>query len=122
MQLQTAAHNRSPGKLALLTECSDGERAPDARGSFAGFMDQVCTGPLRNRTSGIVPCGLALDRAHGPHFGGGSKSIGVVSIVHGDGADARRVLVDLGARRAAFEIPAGGAAAVEIDTTHSTHR
>ncbi len=120
MQLQTAVHNRSPGKLALLTECSDGERAPDHRESFAGFMDRVGVGPLRNRTSGIVLSRLALDRAHGPHLGGNSQSICAVSIAHGDGADARRVLVDLGARHAAFEIPAGGAATVEIDTTPHT--
>ena len=72
MQLQTAVHNRSPGKLALLTECSDGERAPDDRDSFAGFMDPVCVGPLRERTSGTVHGGWRWI-ARGPHRGGGSQ-------------------------------------------------
>lgn len=171
---QTEVHDRFPDKLALLTECSDGEWAPDDRESLARFMNQVFVGPLRNWASGIVLWSLALDRAHGPHLGGCSKCIGIVTIRRADGVvtrtrdfyalahfsrfirtgayrigssvtgagieavaflnptrhiiavivtnrdvDAHWVQVDLSARRVAFEIPAGGAATVEIDTTHT---
>ncbi len=121
MQLQTAAHHRSPGKLALPAECPDGGRAPDHRANLAGFMDRACGDPLHSRTSGIVPWRLAPERALGPRLGGGSKRIGVACIARGDGADARRTPRYPGTRHAAFGIPAGGAATVEIDATRSMH-
>ena len=172
---QSLVHARYPDKLALLTECSDGLWAPEDHERLAGFIDQVFIGPLRNWASGIVLWGLALDRAHGPHLGGCSKCVGVVSIARDDGAVARTrdfyalahfsrfvrpgayrigaevsgsadiaavafadtarhtiavvvtnrgadsswVRIGLDARQLAFALPAGGAATVEIDTTHT---
>jgi O-glycosyl hydrolase len=133
MQLQTAVHNRSPGKLAL-----DRAHAPRLGGGPKRIGVASITRGDRSVARARDFCALAhfSRRGHPGAYRIGSSAAGagieavafsnparptiVVAITSRD-ADARRVRVDLDARHAAFEIPADGAATVEIDTTPPTH-
>ena len=132
MQLQTAVHNRSPGKLAL-----DRAHAPPHLGGGPkriGVVSITCGDRSVARTRDFCALAHFSRRGHPGAYRIGSSAAGagieavafsnparhtiVVAITSRD-ADAHRVQVDLGARHVAFEIPADSAATVEIDTTQT---
>ena len=134
MQLQTAVHNRSPGKLAL-----DSAHAPRLGGGPKRIGVVSITRSDRSVARTRDFCALAhfSRRRHPGAYRIGSSAAGagieavafsnparptIAVAITGRDADEHRVQqVDLGACHVAFEIPADSAATVEIDTTPPTH-
>lgn len=78
---QDQIHQAYPGKWQLVTECSDGGKpALDHEESIADFAQRALIGPTRHWSSGTLLWSLALDTPHGPHDGGCSECLGVVTV------------------------------------------
>lgn len=67
---QTTLHNKFPNLPIYLTECSNGQWAPDVPEALINDMRKVFIEPANNWAEVFMKWGLALDQNFGPNNGG----------------------------------------------------
>jgi glucosylceramidase len=108
-------HAAHPDKDSFVTECSGGEWAPDWGGTLGWMIDNLVIAPTRYGSRGTALWNLALDEAHGPHFGGCGDCRAVVTIDRKTGAVTRNVEYYVLGQASRFVLP--GARHIESDET-----
>lgn len=89
--VQSAVHDKYPGKDAWFTECSGGRWANDWEDNLQYFTRTLLIDTTRNWARGVLFWNLALDENDGPHLGGCNDCRGVVTIDSRSGAVTRNV-------------------------------
>ena len=77
---QGEVHRAFPQKDVYLTECSGGDWASSVNGELIWFTRNLLVLGTKQWARGVIYWNLALDEAHGPHFGGCDLCKGVVTI------------------------------------------
>ena len=86
---QGEVHRAFPQKDVYLTECSGGDWASSVNGELIWFTRNLLVLGTKQWARGVIYWNLALDEAHGPHFGGCDLCKGVVTIDSRTGAVTR---------------------------------
>lgn len=123
---QEIIHRQYPALVQVLSECADGDWAPNDEETIAGLVREEFIAPLRHWDSGVVLWALALDSDGGPHDGGCGICTPVVTIPGpGKAVEFTRdyyalahfsQFVPPGSWRVASNDPGGGLTDVAFDT------
>ena len=83
---QTQVHNAHPDRNIHFTECTSGEWSTNWENNLLWDFQNLLIGNFRNWGVSVTKFNLALDQANGPHLGGCTNCIGVVTINTASGA------------------------------------